>query len=233
MLIALTDLLRYSVRVEDDTHSIADIFLEPSSWTAHHVALDTGTFVEPHTLLVPFRYLETPDPESRSVRLRQADTALQDAPRWSGAADDRDATPGGLAALADPLIRLLPDATRPDAGTEAGAEPEARQIASGNMRLQRLLGLPVTGPDGVLGKLDDLILDWQSGRLSHVVVDNGVTLPGRQLLVDIARFEALDPDAGRVVTKMTEMQLEQEPQIEEAGQVDRHWLDTARTYYGL
>lgn len=233
MLIAMSDLFRYSVPVEDGSHTIADIFLEPSTWLARHVVLDTGSFVAPHAVLVPFNYLHKPDPDARSVRLKPEEKALESAPLWASADKQGDAAPSGLAAVAEPLSKLVPDAIKPDAEHTSDPDPEARRIASGKLRLRRLLGLPVTGAEEVLGKVEDLVLDWNSGCVTHIVVDNGVSLPGRQLLVEIDRFDAPVPDAGCVSTSMTAAQLEQEPQIEESDSVERHWLDTARTYYGL
>jgi uncharacterized protein YrrD len=54
-------------------------------------------------------------------------------------------------------------------------------------------GTPVTNVDGTVGEVDHLLLDEESGRISHVVVNRGAA--GHPLVVPIKSVERLSDDA--------------------------------------
>ena len=229
MLIALSDLMHYDVHVGEDTHAISDIFLDGTPPKPSHIVLETGTAVAPNQVLVPARFLEAPDTENRSVILRRSAEQLEQAPVLTE--DESEGAAAGLTALAAPFAHL---ALVTDTGRDRSkADPEAEKIVAKKTRLSRVQGLPVRSKRAELGRVDDVIVDWDDQSAAYLVVDNGTALAGRQLMIDIARFGPLNPELGHVATDLSPEEMEHEPQVENVDEVERHWLDTARTYYRL
>jgi hypothetical protein len=214
MLTPLTDLIRYTALADGARFQLRDVALSADMTTPTHLVIDKGATLAPEPVVLPFLSAGTPDADAREVTV---DTTA------SGIASAPPITPGGIpGVVADVGAALAGETPKPEPGDALIREC---------LGVHQITGLSVQGPEGPVGTVIDLLLDWEARRITHVVVDNGQVLAGRQLVVPIGYFGAPDIDAGEVRCSLTAEQLADAPQIEAHDAVTRHWMDTVRTYY--
>jgi hypothetical protein len=76
-----------------------------------------------------------------------------------------------------------------------------------------LRGHRIHASDGEIGSLRDLYFDDQSTLLRYFVVDTGMWLPGRRVLLAPAAIGGIDAERGEIVTGLTRRQVEESPPV--------------------
>jgi hypothetical protein len=108
-----------------------------------------------------------------------------------------------------------------------------------------LLGCSVDATDGRVGEVKDFLFDDQSWKIRWMVVDTGVWLPGRKLLVHPSAIDPLDlsprsdklpmmsgPEMPVVSVRLTKERIEGGPQTREDDVVTRQMEVRLYEYYG-
>ena len=231
MLIQCTTLARFNADAGDDTLKLHDLFIDPTSWRLTHLTLDTGGWFDSDISLVAASLIDGIDREERRVRLSLSKADLDAAPRLHDVSPSITSMPplivGPFGGTFSPLM-----ATAALAAQDEGQD--ARPAVLGDSQAMRdLIQLPVFGSDGELGPLEDLLLDTDTGRASHIVVNTGTILPGPQRVIPVEKVRYIADRKTHFVAELTKDQLEHAPQVEDLDQIDTTWLTTARTYFGL
>lgn len=232
MLNSVSDLLRYDALIEDESHKVTELFFSPEDWRIAWLGLDIGGLLKSHQVICSTRILGAPDSARRNVAVEATRAEIEAAPRWTpeelrAAPEDAAMLVGPVGMAAGPLFL---------AGTETGAPPsdgEAKRVERRYDRATVWMGAHVEGEDERLGRVDDLLYDPDSKRVTHLVIDNGGVLPGRQLVTPVEVAGDFDDEARAVRVALTRERLDKAPQIETLDDIDRHWLDVLRTYYQL
>lgn len=232
MLHSVSDLMRYRARVEGDSQKVTELFFSRDDWGVAWLGLDIGGLMENRQVICSVRILGDPDSASRSVDVNASWREIEEAPRWTPeemrlAPEDAANLVGPIGMSAGPLFL---------ASTERTPERSDREAERVERRFDRAtmwIGGGAWGDDGQLGKVDDLLYDPRSMRVTHLVIDNGNILPGRQLVVPVETVTGFSDENRAARLSLTDSQLEEAPQIETVDEIDRHWVDVLRTYYQL
>lgn len=108
---------------------------------------------------------------------------------------------------------------QPRTGAAGGAMDEvaaAERAAAEHSHLRSLdevLGYDVVGNDDVAGKLDDLLVDCASWRITELVVDTHPWLPGGQVVVEPGTVDHINWSTGAVRLNVSRKELKQSPGI--------------------
>ncbi|MBV1939342.1 PRC-barrel domain containing protein [Streptomyces sp. BV286] len=89
---------------------------------------------------------------------------------------------------------------------------------SGHMEGQRLTGFTVAAVDGTIGRVDR---QADESGMRHLIVDTGVWLFGRSVLIPVGVVTAIDPKAQEIKVACTEEEIKAAPRFE----TDRETLD--------
>jgi uncharacterized protein YrrD len=103
----------------------------------------------------------------------------------------------------DPEVRAVQD-TLPD--TEQG-DPHLRSA-------REVIGYTVTGPDGELGHVEDILLDPQSFALDELIVDMRKWWPGKRVVVSAHEVRSIDFFQHGIDVEIGRDALESRPELE-------------------
>lgn len=212
MLHSATDLMRYKAVVEGSNLPITDLFFNPSLSVVSHFVVGTSILPWADRAAVSSQHSGTPDPQSRAI----------------GLAVTKDMV------AAAPSVDLRP--TKDSAAEQANKAIKDEDMSDGDRlelvyeRASKWLKAPVSHETSeVVGHVEDFLIDWPQGRISHAVVKCGEALPLQQVVVPHSEYEVpcyqepsirLTSDLGQLVDK---------PNLEAMELVDRHWIDTLRS----
>ncbi len=238
MLTSFNDLIRFRARLGDEGYAISDLLFNVPGGRMKYLVVDTGAWLESQQTLVAASLVGDIDTETGEVLLDATPDQFADAPRWHG---DDDALGPILSAL-PPLVvgpfgsTYAPLAMVSEMSGMQSDQPEMQNDPRAEAAIERFeparswLQAEIFGRDGELGTLGDLLLDTRSGRVTHLVVDNGSVLRGKLLVVP---FEMLRHRAtgGHLVLDITAQTLESAPQIDQIERLDRTWQENLHNYY--
>ncbi len=98
--------------------------------------------------------------------------------------------------------------------------------------LSVLKGFSVAASDGRIGTVNDFLFDDQSWKARWLVVDTGVWLPGRKVLVHASAIGEPDTVREELPVKLTKAQVEGGPDLFEHQPVSRQMEAHLYDYYG-
>lgn len=100
---------------------------------------------------------------------------------------------------------------------------------SGYVEGQDLTGFTVVGSDGTIGRVDRQAAPLGMG---HLVVDTGVWLFGRSVLVPVGVVTGIDPQGRRITLSCTGAEVKGAPRFRTDSETrDRAYLTAVGTYY--
>ena len=232
MLFSIGDLTRFTAHTKDATFPIKDVFFSLSGRTLSFLTLDTGSWFESDSAIVSARLLTKVSTDDRTVTLDTDEAHIRDATRWSeNGSSAMDALPpiviGPFGNTISPAMMIAMDrnASQQTTGQVAQAQ-RCEQFSS-------MENMDVFGSDGELGRLIDLLLSPETREITHMVIDNGKVLAGRQLIVPIEKLRHQAEQETHLVLDLTSSELAAAPQLEYADRLNRNWIDALRNYYQL
>ena len=216
MLHTATDLMNYKAVVEGDTLPITDLFFNPTLSHLTHVVVRKGVAPWVEHGAVSSRHFGAPDVSNRVIGLGATHDVVDDAPT----VEPRTVSE----TLAQRLIKPVNE----------NDQDIADDVEAVHERAHDWIGAPVrhTAPEAI-GVVDDFLIDWPSGKVTHAVVNTGTTVPARQVVLPAECFD-VPCDRNPAITSVVDQgALQDAPEIEGFDAVERHWIDTVRTYYKL
>lgn len=181
--------LQNSVEVECDDGPCGEakyVILDPTNAAVTHVVVDERA-VPGETRLVPLSSVAESTPQY--IRLQVTQNELEALPRFSeleyvAAEEPReaDAAPelwmGALSAYAEgPLVGVV------------RLEPH-RDVPAGELPIQR--GARVVATDGLVGRVDEFLVDPGAGRITHLVLQRGHLWGRREVVIPVLTIDRVD-----------------------------------------
>ena len=97
--------------------------------------------------------------------------------------------------------------------------------------VSHLKGTGIAATDGDIGSVDDLYFDDLTWTIRYLVVDTGIWLPGRQVLIS-PRSVRSTPNTDRIPVALTMEQVKNSPSIDAEKPVERQYEEEYSQYYG-
>lgn len=151
--------------------------------------------------------------------------ALEPAPAWLRPADPGDASLAHAAAMAGPAGAGLVTAPARD---EPQPKTEADRLLQGSKMFSRLCGTEIVGPDGPCGTVRDVLVDRETGQLTHLTISDRLMMPDRSVtVVPLAHIGPLNDEGRPIETVISEMEFECAPVLQEmpVSDNDQSWYD--------
>jgi hypothetical protein len=92
-----------------------------------------------------------------------------------------------------------------------------------------LTGFSVEARDGGIGKIDEASNDVGA---SYVVVDTGVWIFGKKVLLPAGTIDTIDPDTETVFVNKTKDEIKDAPEFDPERYMDESYRSELGTYYG-
>jgi hypothetical protein len=99
-------------------------------------------------------------------------------------------------------------------------------------RLQKLLGLPITASDGVIGRIEDAYFDDCRWAARYLVADTSGWLTGRKVLISAISVGSIDWERNLVHVGLNRQQVEASPAIDTDNLASRQLEGDFLDYYG-
>ncbi|MCE8006133.1 PRC-barrel domain-containing protein [Aestuariivita sp.] len=232
MLRSLDDLTRFTAVAADASFPIKDVFFSLSDRTLVYLLVDTGSWFDSDTVLVSAGLISDVSTDARTLTLDTDESQIRAAPEW------HEEHASLLSAMPPIVVGPFGNTISPAmmvaiASASMESEPADTTLTQTLEHYGKIKGMDVFGSDNQLGTLVDLLVDFETRKITHLVIDNGKVLAGRQLLVPIEKLRYQAEQGTHLVLALTSSELEDAPQIETADRLDRNWIDVLRTYYRL
>jgi uncharacterized protein YrrD len=235
MLQRVGKLRGYAIGAADgEIGSVADLLFEDDTATIRWVVVDTGTWLPGRKILLPPDLLEvhhqnrvvgtaltreqvrnSPDIASDKPVDRQLEESIHRYygwdPYWIGdtpalIAPWGSAAVGAAAPVRDPVDPVVHELAVRE--TER-ADPHLRSA-------HEVIGYYVHATDGDIGHVEDLLADARLSMLRAIVIDTRNWLPGRTVVVPVARMQEVNWYEQRIETDLTRRQIEDSPEFDPA-----------------
>jgi sporulation protein YlmC with PRC-barrel domain len=99
-------------------------------------------------------------------------------------------------------------------------------------RFTRLLGSRIIALDGEIGKVCDLYFDDVEWVVRYLVVDTGLWLPGRKVLISSHAVDSIDHVLHAVLASLTRERIQGSPNVDTDKPVSRQHESEFNRYYG-
>lgn len=185
------------------------------------------------------------DVEASDGRIGRTSDLLVDATTWTVSALVVDT--GGL--LTHDHVLIKPQSIRelrfPDevlvlaqARSEVASVSDATQAetsapcARGMHSTEALLGLQVLATDTDAGTLGGLLIETESWSVRYLIVDTGLWLGGKQVLLSPRSVRSIDEEEGRVVVDVSDTDIAGGPEYDSRAELTRECEAFLHDYYG-
>jgi len=261
MLYRADGLIGFEVRTTDGSSgTIRDLYFDDESWTIRYLVVDTGSWFSGKLVLISPQALSAIDRNSRSFSVNLTQQQIKDSPsvdsektvsryheelvsQYYGWAPYW-VNPLGIYPLAGIYMyppypigtpegqeRLSGSATRGlgDDALLAGDVDRSKDIHLRSFKEVNGSGLLAT--DGDIGEQDDLLIDDESWRITHLVVDCRQWWPGGQVLIDRGMIEDIRWIDHKIVIGMSVEEVKQAPAYDKEMEITDQYKSEISNYY--
>jgi uncharacterized protein YrrD len=212
MLRSVKELSGFAIHATDgDIGSVDDIYFEENSWMIRYVVVDTGHWLPGRrVLLAPVaigrpdwanrklpvsltrqKVRESPDVSTTLPIMRQQELELHQHYLWEPywIPGFTGIMGGGLGPIGIPFTDEDEEEEQEKQTEEsaASAQPQAPNLRSAD----EIMDYDVEATDGAIGHVEDFLFDEMEWSLRWVLIDTGVWIPGRKVLIPISWIDRI------------------------------------------
>lgn len=242
--------------VEDfyfDTNEVGD-----SEWTVRYMVVDTGFWIFGRKVLIAPDALGTPDWDSKVMPVDLTKDQIKDSPEldstrpvtreyeqnlrgyygWPVYWGAPPTTPTADSGFSRDTHLATNIETRSQFGPGREEVPREMAVAmreseGGHIHsIDKLTGFSIQAKDGEIGSVKDVFIDDYNWMIRYLLIDTGSWLPGREVLIAPQWIKQLNLDDSEVGVAMTKEQIENSPEYESGGPLDRDYEGRLHDYYG-
>jgi sporulation protein YlmC with PRC-barrel domain len=237
MLRSARHLIGYTCRGTDgDVGKVDDLFLDDLSWAVRYFVVRAGNWLVGRQVLISPVSLHAPNWITHTLPVELNKEQIKDSPPIeadqpvSRQVEHRVATYYGwpmywggpaTATMAVPTVEELPlrDVE------ERPRDPHLRSV-------KELCGYHIHARDGMIGHVDDLIIEDAGWHVRYIVVDTRNWLPGRKVLVAPHWFTDINWNDRSVTVELDTERVKNSPPYDPAAPVNRAYEERLYDFYG-
>lgn len=251
MLYRADSILNVKVEATDGVVGrVKDLYFDDASWTLRYLVVDTGGWLTGRDVLIGSESLVTYDEARQSIVTRLSQMQIENSPAaeqgqpLSRMSEIQLSQYYGWSPYWTAPTGLFPwsktysfprDASAPNGGpASAQFEAEFEGQSRGEPNLRSFLDLKNYGlhaTDGDVGQVEDLLLEPDSWRITHVIADTRLWWPGGLVVVDRALIQKIDWNERQIVVSMTRDQVKDSPAFDKHRSVDEKYQTELSEYY--
>lgn len=227
MLHSYDDLKYYAIRAADDRMGrVEDFYFDDATWAIRYLVAHTGFLFSARESLIGVPLLGAPDTEKREFPVSMKAEEIDEAPTPDAdepVSAQRDRSVGRDFAVWPPfligmgaarfspviaeaqLMRYVPDNDETTAADEDG--PGAR--GDTHLRsMHEVRGYSVVARDDAFGSVADFLVDPEGWTVRFIVIDTGVWLPGKRVVVTPDHLTGIDAEMGSIHVDVDKAKVE-------------------------
>jgi sporulation protein YlmC with PRC-barrel domain len=237
MLRAGSSLRGYRIAASDGPiGTVADLLFDDKSWKVRWVVVDTGTWLAGRKVLIhPSVAAVNFETQMLSVvltkaKVKDSPSIMQDQPvsrQMEYELNDYFAwDPYDRGAIGVPLT--LAQRERADADTASRKDDADPHLRS----LEEVTGYHVHAADGMIGHLENLLIDDQKWTINYLIIDTRNWWPGQHVLLAPAAVKEFDWSERQVRLDVTRAMVKGSPSWDPAVIVDQAYQKRLHLHYG-
>lgn len=125
----------------------------------------------------------------------------------------------------EPIAREIAEAHSTDPERDSALDPHLRSV-------QEVVGYRMEALDGDIGHVEDLIVEDETWQIRYLVGDTRNWLPGRKVLLPLARVEAIRLDDEHVALDLAREEVRSSPEWDPAQPINHEYENALYDYYG-
>lgn len=256
MLYKAQDLFACSVHaIDGDVGRVRDLFLDDQLWILRYLVIDTGHWLERQEVLLAPHVLSGGDPQNGILstdltrhQVKESPPVTADMPLSRLYEEELHAyygwmpywdlplfpTPGVY--TYPPLGVLGPSAASPPGipsavEQEMASERRAHQSSDPNLRsFKDAKGYHIEAIDGRIGHLTDALIDPETWRITHLVIDTRNWLPGKHVVVDTMAVLGMDWEGSIVGVNLSREDIRLSPEYTPGMLIGRAYKSALSSY---
>lgn len=246
MLRSLKTLESYHVSATDGiVGKVSDFFVDNERWIIRYLVVDTGGFWKgPHRVLISPVGFRQVDWSTRTFHLEMTRTKIENSPaidsdRPVSRQFERDhyayygwSPYWGLGGSMGLGVALYPSSLTPSAESLA-VERKEEEPGDPHLRsVRELLGYRIEGSDGIIGDVDDFIVDDEAWAVRYLVIDASNWWFGNKVLVAPHWTDKIGWSERTVYLSLLRETIKHSPKWQANAPVNREYEERLYDYYG-
>ena len=247
MLRNLNGLTGYKILAADgELGKVDEFYFDDSTWQLRYMVVKTGGWLSGRKVLISPAAMRAPDPGSKILpvaltldqvrRSPDIDTELTVTRRHELELHQHYAWPiywgDGFYAGSMSGGTMFPPAAEDEKEAEAAMNPGPPAEETRLQSTRDVAGYRLHAADGLIGHVEDYIVDDQKWLIRYLVADTGVWLPGRKVLVSPHWIENVDWESSEVYIDLTREAIEKSPEYDPNLPVSEDYADGLHDHYG-
>lgn len=242
MLRNIKSLTGFKIHASDgELGQVDEFYFDDRTWDIRYMVIKTGGWLSGRKVLISPAALRTPDWKSRSFPValtleqvrnspdvdtektvtRQHELQLHNHYAWPiywGDGFYAGSMSGGT---------LFPP-TREEEAADHAETAESNHLQG----TRAVKGYRVHATDGLIGHVEDFILEDGQWILRYLVADTGAWLPGRKVLISRGWIENVDWETSEVFVYLSKEEVKDSPAYDPAGPLSPDYLNDLHDHYG-
>jgi hypothetical protein len=223
------ELLGYALSARDgEIGKLHDLLFNDAAWGVRHVVVDIGSWLSDKLVLVPPSVFQEPYREEKTVSVDMTCEQIQSAPRVA-------ADPPVSRRLGElwPRVSAVKMAAglgvvHPDLMEKVDRRPRDPHLRS----TREVMGYEIQAIDGLIGHVEDFIVDTETWIIRYVVVDTRNWWAGKKVLVAPDWMSEVDWPGRTVHVELTRNRIKGSPAYDPSQPVNLEYEDRVYDYYG-
>jgi len=236
----------YTIRASDGgLGGVSDLLFSDDDWRIRWLVVDTGNWLPGRKVLLHPSALGQPDPALRQLPVKLTKRQVKDSP------DIYTDQPVSRQIQANLYDYFGWDPAWGDSYFDIGTQPDARPYSpgskpprsgSGDTRLHHgdphlrsvraVTGYHIHATDGVIGHVEDLLVDDVTWGIKYIVVDTRNWWPGEKVLISPDLVWEIEWIDRLIALGVPREQVKTSPRYDPSKTVDRSYEERLRTHYG-
>jgi sporulation protein YlmC with PRC-barrel domain len=243
MLRSLKELYGYKILALDgEIGSVHDFYFDDQEWEIRYLVVDTGPWILGRKVLISPGALGQPDWMGQQFPVNLKRDEIENGPDID---TDKPVSRQQQSALHSyfnwPLYWATPFSTGPMPATyaalqaekEAVKEKEAEDMDTHLRRAQEVIGYQIEGRDGVLGKVDNFIIDDENWTIRYVVNDTVDLSVGKKVLIAPDFWvKSIRFDEKQVFIDLTTQVIMDSPEFDPTRPLNREYEEVLYDFHG-
>ncbi|HYX37377.1 MAG TPA: PRC-barrel domain-containing protein [Oligoflexus sp.] len=229
---------------------VKDLYFDDVAWTLRYLVVDTGGWLTGSDVLISSEAVVEFNQERSTLVTRLSQLQIENSPPadkgqpvsrlnemqlsqyygWS----PYWTAPNGLFPWSK-TYTFPRHPSVPDGGpTSPNFEAEFERQSQTDPNLRSFVSLKNYGlraADGDIGQVEDLLIEPESWRITHMIVDARLWWPGGLVAIDRGMIEDIMWSDHKIVVAMTRKQVEDAPAYSKEGALDEDYQTQLSTYY--
>lgn len=249
MLRKLSALKGYHLYTNDNEQigNVQDFYFDRDDWAVRYLVADIGSWFTGRRVLIAPAALGTPDWDAQLLPVGLTKAQVKESPTTDFAqpvtrqheaelsqyygwpsywATPMTVAAGGMAPALAGMPPAEPDV--PDPVVQALQNTEESHLLS----TRDTRGYTIEATDGGIGHVEDFFVDDQDWRIRYLLIDTGNWLAGKQVLFAPRWVRTIDWNDGRLYVDVTRNQVQESPEYNPAGPLERTYERDLHQYWG-